>query len=125
VKGVMTNIIVKCKAPKRLKGEHTFSSFKDLYVWALRNFKRPKGIAGSIVLIVAEQGYYSSYIMGRSLEITSDVKLGYKAKEIAREIGLLIPVMGGDKWSYEASKGLEFAERVDEILNESKKELNI
>ena len=48
------------------------------------------------MLAVAEQRYYSSHSAGRSLEITSDVKLGYKAKDIAREIGLLIPAIGGD-----------------------------
>ncbi|MBC7131255.1 hypothetical protein H5T51_08635 [Candidatus Bathyarchaeota archaeon] len=100
-----------------MKGEYSFSSFQELYLWSLRNFKRPKGIAGSIALAVAENGYYSSHTAWRSLEITSDVKLGYKAKEIAREIGLLISVIGGDEWTKDADKGLKFAQHiVDEEL---------
>jgi len=42
--------------------------------------------------------------------------LGYKAKELAREIGLLRPMVGGDRCSKREEDGLKFAEVVDKII---------
>jgi hypothetical protein len=108
----MTNIVLKCLSPKRLAGEYTFKSFKALYTWVLENLKRPKGLANMLVLAVAENGEYKSYVQGRCIEVASDVKLGYEAKKLAREIGLI----RGDRYSRKMEVGLKFAEAVDKIL---------
>ena len=105
----MVNITLRCKAPKRLAGECTFSSFRELYLWLLRKFKDPS-FANSLIIPVAEQGEYRSFTHRRAIEITSDSSLGYRAKEMARDMGL--------QNSSEEKKGLKFAESIDEILAE-------
>ena len=115
----MTGITLRCKAPKRLVGEHTFSSFTELYLWLLRKFKDPS-FANHLIIAVAEKGECRRLGSRRDIEITSDSKLDYRAKEMARDIGLLISVMGGDKYSSKEKKGLEFVESVDKILKELK-----
>ena len=79
----------------------------------LGNLKRPKGLANTLVLAVAENGEYKSYVQGRCIEVVSDVKLGYEAKKLAREIGLI----RGDRYSKKVEVGLKSAEAVDKILS--------
>lgn len=112
----MISITLKCKAPKRLIGEYTFSSFRELYLWVLRKIKDPS-FANHLIIPVAEHGEYRSSIYRRDIEIISNYTLGYRAKEMARDIGLLRPVIGGDEYSREEKKGLEFAESVDKTLS--------
>lgn len=108
----MVNITLRCKAPRNLVGEYTFSSFKELYLWVLRKFKDPS-FANSLIIPVAEHGEYRSLTYRRDIEITSSSALGYRAKEMARDMELL--------YSSKGEKGLEFAKSVDEVL--SKKEV--
>lgn len=111
----MISITLRCKAPRKLTGEYTFSSFRELYLWVLRNFK-DSSFANHLIIPVAERGEYRSATR-RDIEITSSSALGYRAKEIARDMGLLRPVIGGNRYSRKEKKGLEFAEFVDKILN--------
>lgn len=112
----MVSIIIKCKAPKRLFGDHPVNSFKELYLWILENFK-DSSYANRVIVCVAETGIWARELKyGRDIEISSSSKLHYKAKEMARKIGVLRPVIGGDRYSRRAEKGLEFAESVDKIL---------
>jgi len=92
----MTNLMLRCESPKRLAGEYDSNSFEELYLWVSRNFKRPKGLVNSHILVVAEGGEYKSLVRGSCIEVVSDVRLGYGAKELARKIGLLRTVTGGD-----------------------------
>lgn len=85
----------------------------------LRNLRRPKGLANSIILVVAEGDEYRSLVQGSCIEVFSDTKLDYEAKKLARKIGLPRPVMGGDRYSKNEEKGLEFAESIDKILESS------
>lgn len=55
----MVNITLRCKAPRNLVGEYTFSSFKELYLWVLRKFKDPS-FANNLIIPVAEHGEYRS-----------------------------------------------------------------
>ena len=112
----MISITLRCKAPRRLVGEYTFSSFRELYLWLLRNFKDPS-FANHVIIPVAEHGEYRSSTHRRDIEITSSSALDYRAKEIARGIGLLRQVIGGDRYSRDEKKGLAFVESVDEILS--------
>jgi len=112
----MVSIALACKAPKKLKGEHQFSSFKELYIWVSRNFKDPS-YANHLIINVAENGVWSEAKYGRVIEISSGSKLGYRAKEIARDIGLLHTKWGSDRYSERAEKELEFAEAIDKILS--------
>lgn len=112
----MINITLRCKTPRRLIGEYTFSSFRELYLWVLRNFKDPS-LANHLIIEVAEHGEHRSSTYRRDIEISSNSTLGYRAKEIARDIGLLCSVIGGDKHSRKEKKGLEFAESIDKILS--------
>jgi len=113
----MVIITIRCKVPKRLFGHYSFNSFKDLYLWISRNFKNPS-YANQVIISVAERGVWDREVKhGGDIKISSSSKLGYKAKEIAREIGLLRSVIGGDRYSRKIEKGLEFAESVDKILD--------
>jgi hypothetical protein len=85
-------IIVKVHAPKRCKGEYSFTGYQEFYEWMNKNFKRPKGLGATVLLVLAERGrYYDG-----SIDCSNDKPLGYQAKELAREIGFLKPRVGGD-----------------------------
>jgi len=111
----MVDIKLKCEAPKRLAGEYSFNSFKGLYQWVTRNFRSPL-YANHLVIAVAESGLWRECIYGKIIEVTSSATLGYKAKELAREIELLRSMVGGDRCSKREEDGLKFVEVVDKII---------
>jgi hypothetical protein len=50
----MVYIKLKCEAPKRLAGECSFNSFKELYGWVSRNLRSL--YAKHVIIAVAERG---------------------------------------------------------------------
>ena len=48
------------------------------------------------------------------MQATSDVRYGYDAKKLAREVGV-INMRRGDSWSKDTQLALEFARRLDKL----------
>lgn len=86
----MVTIKVVVKAPKRLVGEHTFSLFEETYRWIRKNFKRPRLLAHSIIVALAERGEFPWSLTSRhAIYACSDVKVGYRAKELDYKLAAL------------------------------------
>ena len=107
-------IRVKCKSPKQASGNHQFDGFVEFARW-LDCIKRAKTGIGATLCSLAEHGSTRTALVGYIVEADSDRLYHYKAKELAREVGVVTTKSGGDKWSKDPHLALEFATRLDTL----------
>lgn len=111
-------IKVKCSLPKPLAGEYTFSSYHELSGWIHSKFRRPKSLAGQVIVRVSEGGQTGLFTGLYAIEVKSDSTLGYlDHRRLARESGVLVRKRGQfeDKWDFSSkSNVLRFAKLIDE-----------
>lgn len=120
----LVEIRVNCIAPKRLAGEYVFNSFTELCEWMFRSFKRPKTLAGSVLVALSERGAYSRYTAWCSLNVSSNITVEYfEHRRMAREAGILRHKRRRfeEEWDFKNEENiLEFAKLLDEKVKTEK-----
>ena len=112
----MVTITVRCQAPRNAEGEHEFGSFMELLGW-LENIHGAKSSKGSILVSLAEYGSYVVAKYGFALDIKSGPTLGYAAKELAREVGVIERRgFGSDKYVKDNGTIQAYAQELDARL---------
>ena len=107
-------IEVEVYAPRRCKGKYSFADFREFYQWMAVNFKRPISLNASALLGLAERGHFEPNMAGLSIICSYDKPVGYLAKELARETGLLKTRMGSDI-GFDLKKSEDYLERLSQL----------
>ena len=104
-------ITVKCTAPKRLKGRYEFRTYEEFARWLGKT--RLSRVSNALVA-VAERGRFGAQVYGRDFDITGPPR-GYAAKELARQVGVIRVRGGGDVYSKDPERAVEFARHLDRV----------
>ena len=78
--------------------------------------RRAKAAKGAILVSLAERGDYQSAIRGFAVEMRSVPTMGYAAKELAIEVGVIRPRWGDDTWPKDDGATVALAQELDRKL---------
>jgi hypothetical protein len=112
IKG-LNMIKVNVLAPKKIAGSYNFGDFKEFYQW-MDKVKQFKNLKAKALVSLAQNGSYNAFTDRYSISCSYDRPLGYKAKEIAREIGFLKTKMGSDV-GYNLLKAHEYIKHLESL----------
>ena len=113
--GSTMEISVNCLKPKSAAGEHTFTSFGELYWWMAGIKALALGALSNCLFVLAKDGRINSFTPSRGIEIDmqSSFRDYYLAREVAFTTGFLRMRGFGERVNRSRDAALEFAKEID------------